>query len=884
VIAPLLTTKISVPIPRPELVPRRHLLERLSASLSRRVTLISAPPGFGKSTLVSHALQSLRRPVAWISLDESDNDPMQFLGYFLAGLRQLDSGIGRDVDDLLNSPQAPSMTGLITMIVNDLANLTNSSLVVLDDYHAITISPIHEAIQFFIEHKPASVHTIIVTRHDPPLPLPRWRARGELTEFRADSLRFDEAEAAAFLNDTMGLRLTAGTVSSLSERTEGWIAGLQLAALTLQSGHGDVDEFVTAFAGDDRFISEYIVSEVLDRLPADLRHFLRQTSILDQLTVPLCDAVTGNTNGASMLEQAYVSNLFLIALDHRRNWYRYHQLFADAMRSTLTTDERSSLHQRAARWYEAQGALGEAIRHALVSATASGDFAEARRLIVLAADGTLLDGGGVTIVGSWLDTLPEQDLRTDGRLANLKGWVLALGGEIAQAEHFANLAEQNGFTGGNESVNMVKHRLLCAIISIRQHDYPTAAEFADQALRMLDEEPSRWHIIALWVLAETQERTRPIAEAIATLREARRIGSRLGKHAFTTFVEGFLAIDLNHHGRRHEALTVCYEALARYVDAAGRSSPLSAMILAHLGALHYEAGELEAARSQLDRSVVLARHLALPGALMVCLGAAAPVLYAQGETKAALEALREARALADQESLVDASWLLAQEIDIHLASGNLSAALRLTDGVDLASPVDPQFLRLAEYFSWVRLLLAQGQISEAESWLTRLEDFARERGFDRWLITVHALRAFASELAGDLATARENLAEAIRLAAPEGYVRAFLDEDARLIGLLPGLRKVNPAFVTHLLDQAGVHQPRQPGDSRLLVEPLSEREREVLDLIAAGLSNGEIAARLIISSGTVKRHVNHIFGKLEVRTRTQAIARARALRLLSSGT
>jgi len=520
----LLTTKLYIPPIRPELVSRPRLIERLNEGLHRKLTLVSAPAGFGKTTLLSEWVhphpvdfRSLRdfgsrqgegQPIAWLSLDEGDNDPVQFLNYLISALQQVDEGIGQTVQNILQSPQLPPAGSLVTLLINDITASATALTLVLDDYHFITSDSVHQVVQFLLENQPPLMHLAISTREDPRLPLPRLRARSQVTEIRERDLRFTAEEAATFLDQTMGLPLSPEAVQALESRTEGWIAGLQLAALALKEDPENAEAFIAAFTGDDRYIVEYLVAEVLQRQPEAMRDFLRQTAILDRLTASLCNAVTGREGSQMILDQLAGSNLFLIPLDRRREWYRYHRLFAEALRSTLDKEERKLLHRRAMRWYETHGPMSSAVRHALAYTSVSRNPDDAERLIRLAAEEVIFSGGMLTVRG-WLDALPDERVRANGELATYKGWVLALTGDIALAEEYADAAEtrlRQASPDPAEEPAMGLGKLLALrsfLAVFSQQDYEEAIELAGGALQVLKEDQTHWRVIALWSMAES---------------------------------------------------------------------------------------------------------------------------------------------------------------------------------------------------------------------------------------------------------------------------------------------------------------------------------------------------------------------------------------------
>jgi len=885
---PLLTTKLYIPPPRPDLVPRPRLIERLDAGVHRKLTLVSAPAGFGKTTLVAEWICDSTRSIAWLSLDEGDNDPAQFLTYLIAALQQIDGSIGGAIRQLLQSPRLPPLQSLVTPLINDITAVNTPLTLVLDDYHHITSDAVHEAVGFLLQHQPPSMHLVISTREDPPLSLPQLRGQGQVAEIKERDLRFTEEEAAAFLNWTMGLSISPGAVRALEAHTEGWIAGLQLAAMALREEDRDAGAFIAGFTGDDRYVMDYLVAEVLQRQPEPIRDFLRQTSILDRLSAPLSDAVRGGQEASqAVLERLEAGNVFLTPLDNRREWYRYHTLFAEFLRARLSREERALLHRRAARWYEDQDLTDQAIHHAL----ASEDPQEAERLIRQVAEETIHRGNIVTVRG-WLDGLPDERVRADGALATYRGWALALTGDVALVQEYANAAEAGLRQAQAPPADLGKVLALRSWVALlHRRDDEAATRLSREALEALSEDQPHWRVIALWILGEAQERTGRIGESVATFHEARRTGLSLDNRLFVATVEMSLALSLNNQGRRREAVALCEEAIDRYTDERGRVSPLAGMILNRLGMLYYEANRLEQARSCYERGLALGQELRLESNPTLFRGLSAPTLYAQGEVGAALQALQEAHRLAAQTGVWDAEWYLVWEANLCLGQGDVAFASRWAETEGLSPEDTPQYLHLDRHVVYARLLLAQGRVADARRWLARLERFAQERGLYRWLITAHLLQALTAERSGDPAVARDRLARALQAAAPEEYVRAFLDEDAQILTLLPDLRHVAPSFVDRVLEEADIPEGNgeaiaQPPALQTtdvcvrMIEPLSDRETEVLGLIAAGLRNREIADQLFIAHGTVKRHINNIYGKLGVHSRTQAIAKARELGLL----
>ncbi|MBN1428934.1 MAG: hypothetical protein JXB07_11160 [Anaerolineae bacterium] len=878
----LLSTKLYIPSPRPNLVARPRLVEQIETGVrqNHRLTLISAPPGFGKTTLIGEWIDSSRQPVAWLSMDEADNDPARFTNYLVAAFRQIDETIGQATQLALQSPSTPSIQGLVTPLINDIIAAGKTLILVLDDYHLISSLPVQQMVTFLLEHQPPSMHIVISTREDPPLPLVRLRARGQATEIRERDLRFTAEEAATFLNCTMGLSLSGEAVQALETRTEGWIAGLQLAALALQQSPDDAESFVATFTGSDRYIMDYLVTEVLEQQPEGTRDFLHQTAILDTLTADLCDAITGRRDSRQILDRLEGANLFLFPLDHRREWYRYHHLFAEFLRMPLGREEQQTLHQKAMVWYEEHNLTEPAIRHALAYAGLSGDLGPAERLIRLAAEATLLSGNLATLHG-WLDALPDAHVRACGELSTGKGWMLAFTGDTALADEYAGAAEAAFRHVDTLPVNRGKLLLLRAFIaSLSRRDYEDAIASATGALEALGEGHLHWQVIAYWIMAESLERTRNIAEAIKAFGKARQVVLALGNHVFTSIVEGSLALSLNTHGLRREAVQVCEEALERHTDDLGRHAPMACLIFMRLGMLAYETNQVDLSRQYYERALDLSEKLALGTNLSYIYGMLAPTLYAQGEASAAIDALQQAYPIISQTGYLEIDWFLGIEADIRLKQGEMAFAQRWAEAAGLSPDDEPQYMRIEQHLVYARLLIAEDRPADARRWLATLEQFTQERGLFRWLLSTYILQALVSERTGDRAAARDYLSQAIQLAAPEGYFRAFLDEDRQVISLLPEVRHVAPDFVGRLIDFACRSSDGQGKPVQLLDEPLSERELEVLALIASGLSNGDIARKLFITVGTVKRHINNIYGKLQVASRTQAMVKARELRLI----
>jgi len=875
----LLTTKLHMPPARPELVPRPRLVERLNAGARAglKLTLISAPAGYGKTTLVTAWLTGTERSFTWLSLDENDNDPSRFFTYLVAALQKIAPDIGQVAQALASAPQPPPPESLLTTLINDIAATPQPFVLVLDDYHLIHTLPIHQQLTFLLEHQPLQMHLVIVTRHDPPLPLSRLRARAQMTDIRQTDLQFTQEETRDFLRGVMGLDLAPADIAALQRRTEGWIAGLQLAAVSMR-GRDDVHQLVQSFTGSQRYILDYLIDEVFQQQSADVRDFLLQTAILDRFTAPLCDAITEREDSQQVLRALEQANLFLIPLDESRQWYRYHHLFRDLLRTQRQTGDLAFRHHKAARWFESNGYLNEAVTHAL----AAQEWDEAGRVIYLAALQAIREGQFASL-RAWLDAMPETHVRRSHNLATLKGWALLSTGQFEEIETWVELAEDRLPADASP---LDRGALLCLRIYLAQgrFDIPRVIELAQNVLELVgDDDPYFLRGAALGNLAQAQTLLGDIPSATQTYRQMVSLGRQVGHSLSTVSALCSLAWFLHLQGQRSEAVALGQQALGECVDARGKRLPVAGLVHLILGRIHYDTYELAQAHQHLLQALELGAPLGQAGGALSAKFALAQVQQALGQDQASWATIQEVRQMASQFNVpqVDAQ-LAGAEADIQLKQGKVAAVERWAETAGLAPTDWPNHLREAEYFTYARLLLAQKRLDEAQTLLANFERFAQGGGRHRSLITVHVLQALSEQTLGREEGARACLEKAVRLAAPEGYCRAFVEGGPPVLELLPRVRPVAPDFVDQLLSRAqaerSLEKPSPPVQP--LVEPLSERELQVLRLVADGLSNREIAERLIISVGTVKTHAHNIYGKLSVRGRTQAVARARELELL----
>ena len=902
---PLLETKLHVPRWRRSLVARPRLSERLGRGAESALTLVSAPAGFGKTTLLAEWLAvdaADGRSVAWLSLDQRDNDPALFWTYLVAALNTGAPGGGAGALSLLQPPQPPNEAGLVALL-NDLDAISDDVVLVLDDYHVIDARDVQDAMAFLLEHLPPQIHLVIASRTDPPLPLARLRGRGELAEIRAADLRFTPGEAAEYLNEVMGLALTAADVTALEGRTEGWIAALQLAALSMQ-GREDTAAFIDGFAGDDRYIVDFLAEEVLQRQPEHVQYFLLQTSILDRLSGPLCDAVTGQDGGKAKLTALERGNLFLVPLDDRRQWYRYHQLFADVLHARLLDeqpDDVPELHRRASAWYEQNDEPSEAIRHAL----AAQDFERAADLVELAIPAMRRSRQEAAVLG-WLELLPDEAVRVRPVLSVGFAGALLAGGEYEGVEARLRDAERwlDGATGtrlGSQApaaemvvVDDAEFRRLPAEIELYRaaqalvrRDGPGTVRHARRALELspADEHLGRASAAALmglafWASGDLEAGYSGYAECMAGLRRA--------GHIADTFGCAIALADIRRtQGRLGEAMRTYEQALQRASQPGGSVLRGTADMYVGMSEIHRERDDVPAATQQLLRSQDLGEHTGLPQNRYRWRVAMARIREAEGDLGGALDLLNEAERLYVGDFFPNVRPVPALGARVRIAQGELGEALGWARERGLSADDDLSYLREFEHITLARVLLAQYAAERAERpvhdatrLLERLLRAAEEGQRTGSVIEILVLQALARQARGDVPAALASLQRALTLAEPEGYVRIFVDEGPPMASLLRAAAKLRiaPSYVRRLLAAVNKTEDGTPV-TQGLIEPLSERELDVLRLLGTDLGGPEIARELVVSLNTVRTHTKNIYAKLGVNNRRAAVRRARELDL-----
>jgi LuxR family transcriptional regulator, maltose regulon positive regulatory protein len=891
----LLATKLHIPRRRPGFLARPRLTQRLADGTARELVLVCTPAGFGKTTLLADWARGGQRPVAWLSLDEADNDPVRFWRHVAAALDGALPGVAGRVTGLLEGLRSGSFQAVATL-VNELADSADEVVLVLDDYHLIQAQSVHGSLGFLLEHLPASLRLVVASRADPPLPLARLRARGQLTELRAGDLRFTPEEVAELLRTAVGSELPEAAVAALGDRTEGWVAGLQLAALSLR-GRSDITAFVEGFSGSHRHVLDYLAEEVLDRQPEPLRAFLLETSVLGRLSGPLCDAVTGRSDSQTLLEQVERANLFLVPLDEVRRWWRYHHLFGDLLRARLNQEQPKrvpALHQAAAAWSERQGLVDDAIRHAL----AAGDAVWAARLIERHFDDLLRRSEDATL-HRWLQALPAEVVRSRPRLCLAQALWAWIGGHLEAVEPLvAAVAEEPYEPSVGRATSLVAN-VPAAIGTFRaglacvQGDAERATRFGQQALAHLTDADrtlgsfARWYLaVAEWLRGRLPEAEQALAGLVAEQRGA-------GERYFAR-----LCYDLGQVQRAQGRLGAAVGTYQQALDAVGgaaRLLPPAGMALVGLAGVLSERGELQAALDRATEGVGLWRQVSYGLPLVAGLATLARIRQAQGDAPGALEALAEAEHVGLSPTVVALlNPAPSTRARLALARGEAAEAARWVQDRGLGPDDQLSYPREREYLVLARVLLADHAPDQALGLLERLHALAVGQGRIGSVIEIRALQALARHASGDEPAGLAALAEALTLAAPEGWLRVFVDEGAPMASLLGRLLttpravavQVPPAFLDRLLEafeQAGqAVLPRSRRGAALpgLVAALSARELEVLQLLAAGRSNPEIAQELVITLDTVKRHVTHILNKLGAANRTQATTRARELGLL----
>lgn len=909
----MLATKLYVPRLPPGFVSRPRLVGLLGSGLARELTLVCAPAGFGKTSLLADWSRRREQPVGWLSLDAGDRDPVRFWRHVAAALDRVRPGIAAWVAPLLGASAPVSIESAVTELINELAAEPGDVVLVLDDYHLIDAPPVHASLEFLLRHQPPGLHVVLASRTDPPLSLARWRARGQLTELRADGLRFTGEEAADLLREAAGpdvhARLGDDAVAVLADRTEGWAAGLQLAALSLP-GEPDLAAFVATFSGSHRYVLDYLTEEVLRQQPEPVREFLLQTSVLDRLSGPLCDAVTGRTDSQAMLETIERANLFLSPLDDVRGWWRYHHLFADLLRARLQQrpERQRELHRGAAAWHEAHSAAGgsvdEAVRHAL----AAGDATWVVRLVERHFDELMLRSE-VATVQRWFAALPAELTGSRPRLLLAQVHFAQFTGRMDEAEGLLDAAERAWPEVADEPYEPTVGKAASLLMNVPaaialsrvfaafgRGDAEHTSALASMALARLDEGELALRTFALgglaladWLRGRVDEAERELVSQIAAFQA-------LDKLAEAAWFCGFLGQAQCSRGDLDAAADTYQQALET-TGVSGRPTPAAGVGHVGLAEVAYQRDDIDAASRHLAVGLPLCRRLAYTQSLARGLTTLAWTRHVQAAQAASREAVEEAAAAAPGPALSDLfNPVPAQRARLLLAQGDVDTAARWAAERGIDADDEPSYPQEPAYMVLARVLLAKGRPDQALRLLDRLHSAATVQNRIGSAIEIQALRALALAAESRESDALNALTDALRLAHPQGYIRVFADEGppmAALFGRLIAAHRTEPvnsvpvgylgrlvrAFQNDVAVVASEAEARTKGTPGQ-VTALSDREIEVLRLLAAGKRNQQIADQLYVSVNTVKKHVTHILEKLGAANRTEATARARELGLV----
>lgn len=907
---PILSTKLYVPLPRANGVLRPRLTQRLRAVLDSpgAMILLSGPAGFGKTTLASEFVKSLPGPAAWVALDEGDNDPVRFWSYFITACQSLQAHFGEAALALLQMPQPSPLDAIPAILINEFSVGSPDAqemVIVLDDFHVIQNDSIHNGLLFLVEHCPAKLHVVVVTRIDPPWPLARFRARNQLIEVRVQDLRFTTQEAQVFLNQMMGVALSSAQVASLDERTEGWAVGLQLAALSLR-GRSDISGFVKTFTGSHAYIADYLMEEVLRQQPEEMQTFLLKTSLLERLNAGLCEALTGCVDGQSILLELHQMNLFITALDDERQWFRYHPLFADLLRvrlqKKLPAEVVSSMHQRAAGWYEQAGMISEAIGHAL----AAMNFKQAIAMVGKAALPMIMQAR-VNTLETWLQAIPQALLKDDPQMNLAYAWMNLLRGRFSQAEPYLKQLTEIFSTPGADclspSIQGEWLALQSELMNI-QGNPAQSRDLANQSLQVLPETELYVRSMVYINLATAYQQMMDYEHAAETFQKLAQDARRAGDYISEILAISGRARMVLQQGLLHQAFEIAKEGIAR-IEASGKYTPFSATFYGELGQIYYYWHQLPEARSYLLRAMQASGQNGYSDPEIFYHVMLSRIQQMTGdwegatlEMETAVEIGRKTPPAMTREEMV------SQQVRVYLESGRLKDAQELIRAENFILDGDPfVFPDLIPgnpvahptgllYNSALRILLLQSKTANLEFGIEIANHLLAGELQGRQIpvaLETLLLRAKLHAALGRSSNWLEDVEQAVEMAEKEGFISAFVEEGASVKEALLHLQKKLPAdsrraayirMILAAFPASQRHEQPLPGEEPELVEALTARELEVLQWIAAGSSNQMIAEKLVITVSAVKKHTGNIFGKLNVNSRTQAVACARRLQLL----
>lgn len=884
---PLLQTKLHIPYEGTEkLLVRPRLHDALSQGLARKLTLVAAPAGFGKTALVCKWLRDSGHAAAWLSLDAGDNELTHFLRYLTAALHRAYPQLGDELMQIIDEAELETPEPFLAELLHELEEAAarkpaQKLILVLDDYHVITAEPIHAALRYLLDHLPRTLHLILTTRADPPLPLARMRVRRQLSEIRIDSLRFSPEELGNFFEQIVGASLSRELVQQLTTRTEGWIAGAQLAGLSLQGMDAErAEQFVAALSGSDRYIADYLLDEVLLHQPESIRTFLLHTSILEQLSPGLCDAVTGQSNSYAVLRQLEAGNFFLIALDHAQQWYRYHHLFLDLLRAQLHYEQPAAvaeLHRSACDWYAANDGISQALHHAF----AAGDTERAAQLVEQNAFAFVLRGN-LRLPLTWLGQLPERVIEQSATLSLTHAWILSFTSEIEQIEPLLQNVERQlaSLENGLGHSYRLQVDLLRAFVTIHSGAPEAGLEEVERLLGSIPRRETRLRATALLMLAEGYNVLGRLPDIQRTLAESTRLFQQSDAFTLTMLTASGLTLAYIIQGRLRAAEETCSAMMAWAMETGRDKLPATALMLVNLAEVCREQNRLEEAEAHLSEGLRLAELSGFSPAGSDGYWTLGQLRRGQRDWPGAETALNRALSIRPGDYGPSTVAITTQKVRLWIERGSLHLADEWAERTELSLADEPTVVHDLEYLALCRVAMAHGETEAALAMLHKLQTVALEDGRMARVMEVLVLQALAYAAEGATEKATSALAEALTMGQPEGFVRLFVDEGEAMVPLLRRAASAGtePEFVTSLLHVLQAELP-DIDDAQPLVEPLSQRELEVLELVAQGHSNGQISQELVISVATTKKHMSNILGKLSASNRTEAVRRARELHI-----
>ncbi|MCJ7534483.1 MAG: LuxR C-terminal-related transcriptional regulator [Anaerolineales bacterium] len=889
----LLTTKLYIPTPRKNLVARPRLIDTLNGGQDGKLTLISAPAGFGKTTLLAEWIWSSDKSFSWLSLDDGDNNLKRFFTYLIAALQQIDESIGEGILPILEATSDPPIEPLITLLINNIVSIEKEFSFVLDDYHLITNEEIHNAISFLLERLPPNAHIVISGRVDPPITISRLRARDQMTEVRPNDLRFIESEGRIFLNDVSDLDLSPEDIAALLSRTEGWITGLQLAALSMQ-GRKDKQEFVATFSGSHHYIIDYLVDEVVARQSDEIRSFVYRTSILDRFCAPLSDAVLEISDSRGIIRDIDEANLFLVPLDDERRWYRYHHLFAEFLIQRLQEREPKDipeLHRRASEWFENNDLIVEAVNHSLV-----GEDYERAALLVESIGPDMMMQSEFDQLEKWLDAMPKELVENWPWLCIIRAWMYDRWAQFDIGENYLLHAEAvvdgNTSSHTDEEEKIIRGQIAAirALYAIKKGQIPQSIEYSNQALDYLPEGYFN-RGVAFYSLGWAKCTQGDLSSAIQEFQEGRRTSLAAGNQILAQVIILDIGVTQILQGHLHQAAETLREAIQFKYEKSEIKIPYAGSASVNLADILREWNELDAAMNHLQE----AHEISIPAKLMdtIAIGYAsmARVYLAQGDLELAVEVCEKAermvRDIPDLEpdtktkTMGSRVWLL-------LAQNKFTEAARFAQDKGLSADAEINYFIDFKHIFFARILIYLGrensaaqELMDAHSILAKILEPAKRVGYISQMIEALALQALAFDAQGKHDQALNSLEESLSLAEPEGYIRTFLDEGEPMKSLIHQAvsRKISKAYVSKLLAAFEPDKAKMKSFAQSIVEPLSKREMEVLHLLSTELSGPEIAQELSISLNTMRTHTKSIYSKLNVNNRRAAVRKADELDL-----